>query len=86
MLYGKPGILFHNLLNFGKDIVPYLDVAFRAFGPDRLMAGSDWPVCLVAASYEQTLDLVENYLNQYGSVVRDAVLGGNAQRFWRLAV
>jgi L-fuconolactonase len=69
-----------------EDIVPYLDVAFRAFGPDRLMAGSDWPVCLVAASYEQTLDLVENYLNQYGSVVRDAVLGGNAQRFWRLAV
>jgi L-fuconolactonase len=69
-----------------EDIVPYLNVAFRAFGPDRLMAGSDWPVCLVAASYEQTLDLVENYLNQYGSAVRDAVLGGNAQRFWRLAV
>jgi len=69
-----------------EDIVPYLDVAFEAFGPDRLIAGSDWPVCLLAAVYEQTFDLAENYLNQYGSAVRDAVLGGNAQRFWRLAV
>ena len=69
-----------------EDIVPHLDVAFEAFGPDRLMAGSDWPVCLGAASYEQTLDLVENYLNRHGSAIRDAVLGGNAQRFWRLAV
>lgn len=69
-----------------EDIVPYLDVAFEAFGPERLMAGSDWPVCLVAASYEQTFDLVENYLIQHGSAIRDAVLGGNAQCFWRLAV
>jgi L-fuconolactonase len=69
-----------------EDIVPYLDIAFETFGPDRLMTGSDWPVCLVAASYEQTLNLVENYLDRHGPGVRDAVLGGNAQRFWRLAV
>jgi L-fuconolactonase len=69
-----------------EDIVPYLDIAFEAFGPDRLMTGSDWPVCLVAASYERALDLVEDYLSQHDSAVSDAVLGGNAQRFWRLAV
>ena len=34
-----------------EDIVPYMDVAFEAFGPQRLMIGSDWPVCTVAASY-----------------------------------
>jgi L-fuconolactonase len=69
-----------------EDITPYLDVAFSAFGSDRLMAGSDWPVCLVAASYLQTLELLENYLDKRGPAVREAVLGGNARRFWRLAV
>jgi L-fuconolactonase len=69
-----------------EDVTPYLDVAFEAFGADRLMAGSDWPVCLVAASYARTVDLVEHYLDQHGSAVREAVLGGNAQRFWRLAI
>jgi L-fuconolactonase len=69
-----------------EDIVPCLDIAFEAFGPNRLMAGSDWPVCLVAASYERVLDLVETYLGRYDPGVGDAVLGGNAQRFWRLAV
>jgi L-fucono-1,5-lactonase len=68
------------------DITPYLDVAFAAFGPERLMAGSDWPVCLVAASYARTLDLVKTYLKEHhDSAACEAVLGGNAQRFWRLA-
>jgi len=65
-------------------IRPYLDVAFEAFGPDRLMAGSDWPVCTVAADYGRTMALVREYLNGKPESVRDAVLGGNAQRFWRL--
>ena len=63
---------------------PYLDVAFETFGPDRLMIGSDWPVCLVAASYTSAVDVVRNYLSRFEPAVRDAVLGGNAQRFWRL--
>jgi len=67
-----------------EQIVPYLDVAFEAFGPERLMIGSDWPVCLVAASYSRALDVVRNYLDHCPSDVRDAVLGGNAQRFWGL--
>ncbi len=69
-----------------EDIHPYLDVAFDSFGPSRLMIGSDWPVCLVASEYGRVMDLVKNYLQRYGSEVREAVLGGNAQSFWRLKV
>ena len=68
------------------DITPYLDVAFETFGSSRLMIGSDWPVCLVASAYGRTLDLVKSYIQHYPAETREAVLGGNAQRFWRLKV
>ena len=67
-----------------EDVTPYLDVAFECFGPDRLMIGSDWPVCLVAADYGSVVDIVRKYLLRQSAEVREAVLGGNAQRFWRL--
>jgi L-fuconolactonase len=67
-----------------EDIIPYLDIAFECFGPSRVMAGSDWPVCTVAACYSRVMGIVMDYLSQSTSEVRDAVLGGNAQRFWRL--
>jgi L-fuconolactonase len=63
---------------------PYLDVAFECFGPDRLMIGSDWPVCTVAASYAQTMDVVVDYLAKYPVEVREAALGGSASRLWKL--
>ena len=66
------------------DITPYLDVAFETFGVSRLMIGSDWPVCLLAGSYSRTLDVVKNYLQGHSAETRDAVLGGNACRFWKL--
>ena len=44
------------------DIYPYLDVVFEAFGSNRLTFGSDWPVCLLAGSYKQVLNLIEGYL------------------------
>jgi L-fucono-1,5-lactonase len=64
---------------------PYLDVAFDCFGAERLMIGSDWPVCTVAAGYDRTLALVMDYLKGRSPAEADAVLGGNAARFWRLA-
>jgi L-fuconolactonase len=64
---------------------PYLDVAFDSFGPERLMIGSDWPVCTLAAGYDRTLALVTDYLEDRPSAEKDAVLGGNAARFWRLS-
>jgi L-fuconolactonase len=63
---------------------PYLDVAFDCFGPDRLMIGSDWPVCTVAADYARTMAVVVEYIADRPAHERDAVLGGNAQRFWNL--
>jgi L-fuconolactonase len=67
-----------------EDIRPYLDVVFEAFGTERLMIGSDWPVCLVASSYGRTLDVIKNYVQSFPVDAREAVLGENARRFWRL--
>jgi L-fucono-1,5-lactonase len=67
-----------------EDMAPYLDVAFESFGPQRLMIGSDWPVCTVAATYGGAMGVVKDYLARHPVPVREAVLGGNAQRFWKL--
>ena len=67
-----------------EDMRPYLDVAFECFGPGRLMIGSDWPVCTVAAPYSRVMDVVKNYISKYAAEERNAVLGGNAAKFWRL--
>ncbi|MBZ5687791.1 MAG: amidohydrolase family protein [Acidobacteriia bacterium] len=67
-----------------EDITPYLDIAFETFGTSRLMIGSDWPVCLVAGSYSRTMDVVKDYLKRHPAEIREAVLGENACRFWKL--
>jgi L-fuconolactonase len=64
------------------DFRPYLDVVFEAFGAERIMWGSDWPVCLFAASYEQTLRLVEDYTSGLSAQQKAAVFGGNCARFY----
>ncbi len=66
------------------ELRPYLDVAFDCFGPHRLMVGSDWPVSTLAADYSRTMAVVGDYLVGRPDAERHAVLGGNAQRFWRL--
>jgi L-fuconolactonase len=67
-----------------EQIIPFLDVAFESFAADRLMIGSDWPVCLVAASYARVVEVVKAYLLAQKLDHRENVLGGNARRFWRL--
>jgi L-fuconolactonase len=67
-----------------EDVRPYLDVAFECFGPTRLMIGSDWPVCTVSAAYSRVMNLVTDYMNSYSADEREAVLGENAAKFWRL--
>jgi len=57
---------------------PYLDVAVEAFGPARLMAGSDWPVCLLATGYAQWFDLLRSYFAGFSEAERAAIFGGNA--------
>jgi L-fuconolactonase len=67
-----------------EDFEPYLDVVFEAFGADRLMFGSDWPVCLVAASYRQVKQLVEDYVKGLSPEDKDKMFGGTAARFYGL--
>jgi L-fuconolactonase len=63
---------------------PYLDVVVEAFGPKRLMAGSDWPVCLVACGYAQWFGVLEEYFAGFSEAEREAVFGGTAARVYRL--
>ena len=62
----------------------YLDVIFKAFGTDRVMYGSDWPVCLVAASYAQVKAIVEEYVQQFSTLEQEMIFGGNAITFYNL--
>ncbi len=66
------------------DLRPYVDVAVEAFGPDRLMGGSDWPVCLLAADYDHVLATAVELLDECSAVERDQVFGGTATRVYRL--
>lgn len=67
-----------------SDLRPYLDVVFEAFGPQRLMFGSDWPVCLLAGRYDQVVQVVEHYIAPLSAAEQGAIFGGNAARFYRL--
>jgi len=60
----------------------YLDVVFAAFGPERLMIGSDWPVCTLSGSYGATMRVVIDYVERFFPAARHAVLGGNCARFY----
>ena len=66
------------------DFDPYLEVVFEAFGADRLMFGSDWPVCLLAASYQQVKQIVEEYVDRKAPTEREKIFGANAIRFYDL--
>jgi L-fuconolactonase len=63
---------------------PYLETCVEAFTPQRLLAGSDWPVCLVACPYELWWKVLDNFFFSYTTEERDAVFGGNAQRLYLL--
>lgn len=65
-----------------EDFKKYLDVVFEAFGTERLMFGSDWPVCLVAGSYSRVVDLLWSYLDGFRAEEKTAIFGGNAARFY----
>jgi L-fuconolactonase len=66
------------------DLRPYADVVLEAFGPDRLLFGSDWPVCLLAASYEAVVDAAEQLTAQLGAAEREQIFGGTARRIYTL--
>jgi L-fuconolactonase len=69
-----------------EDFIPYLDVVFDAFGPSRLMIGSDWPVCTVSSSYNLTMNIVLDYIQSLKKTDRDMVTGWNAIRIYNLQI
>lgn len=63
---------------------PYFEVVLQAFGPDRLLYGSDWPVCLAGVGYSEWKNLLHRVLHNLSSSERAAVMGENAKRLYRL--
>jgi L-fuconolactonase len=67
-----------------ETLTPYLDTAVAAFGPSRLMAGSDWPVCLVATPYAQWFSLLRTYFADFSDTERARVFGETAMEVYGL--
>ena len=66
------------------DFEPYLDVVFDCFGIDRLMFGSDWPVCTLSGSYRQVVGIVETYIAALSPDEQARIMGGAAMEFYQL--
>ncbi|HKQ87835.1 MAG TPA: amidohydrolase family protein [Candidatus Acidoferrales bacterium] len=69
-----------------EEFRPYLDVVFGAFGVDRLIFGSDWPVCLLAGTYSRVKQLIVDYLADFPESDRAKIFGANAVHFYGLWV
>jgi L-fuconolactonase len=67
-----------------SDFRPYLDVVFEAFGPQRIMFGSDWPVCTLAANYAQVVEILLDYTQQLSEGEQHHVWGQAAASFYGL--
>ena len=67
-----------------EDFIPYMDVVVNAFGTDRIMFGSDWPVCLVAARYDEVVNIVKDYFSSFTQNEQDNLFGQNTIKFYNL--
>ena len=68
-----------NWLNWKqKDFKPYLDVVFEAFGSNRIMYGSDWPVCLLSVNYKEQLSILEDYIIEFLPEDKAKIMGKNS--------
>ena len=65
-----------------EDLLPYLDIVTEAFGPARLMIGSDWPVCLLAGDYARTLNVVLSWAKKFSTAEQAGIFGDNCARFY----
>jgi L-fuconolactonase len=68
------------------ELRPAWDIALEAFGPDRLMFGSDWPVCRLVSSYGEVVSATRDLVAELISTEQDRVLGGSAVEVYRLSV
>lgn len=72
-------------LNWQKeDFTKYLDTVVNAFGTKRILYGSDWPVCTLAATYENQYTIVKEYFSRFSQTEQDLFFGGNATHFYNL--
>ncbi|MCR9016605.1 amidohydrolase family protein [Aquiflexum gelatinilyticum] len=69
-----------------ENFKPYLDIVLDAFGIERLMYGSDWPVCTLSSSYQNTLKIVREYFSKLSFSEQELFFGGNATSFYNLDV
>lgn len=67
-----------------EELTPYLEVVANAFGTGRIMYGSDWPVCLVAASYKRTIEIVKDYFKSFSQEEQEKIVGLNALKFYQV--
>ncbi|ADY28253.1 amidohydrolase family protein [Cellulophaga lytica] len=67
-----------------ETIKPYMQLVLKAFGADRLLFGSDWPVCLVAGNYKRVKELVTDFISQLSAEDQEKILGLNAVKFYNL--
>jgi L-fuconolactonase len=68
-----------------EDFHPYMDTILRTFGINRVMFGSDWPVCTLAATYAEVYGIVETYFASFTRSEQDQVFGTNAVQFYNLS-
>lgn len=66
------------------DFIPYLDTCLELFGADRLMIGSDWPVCLLAGEYDEVIGIVEDFLDGLSDTEYEDIMGITAVKFYQL--
>ncbi len=67
------------------ELLPYFETVLDAFGPKRLMAGSDWPVCLLAATYQTWFSTLREFISKLSGAEQDMILGGVATEVYSLS-
>lgn len=67
-----------------EDFHPFLDIIFKVFGSERLMIGSDWPVCLLGGEYNNITGIVKNYISGTSAEIQEAILGETCREFYAL--
>jgi L-fuconolactonase len=67
-----------------REIQPYMELVLNSFGTDRVMYGSDWPVCLVAGNYTKIKELTTNFISELSTCEQQKIMGDNAAKFYNL--
>ena len=66
--------------------MPYMQVVLRAFGPERIMVGSDWPVCRLAGEYDDVIEIVTKFIEPLEKSEREKILYQNAIDCYKLKI